>query len=189
MEKTTAVKSKTGAADLALTALGAVLIALCSYISIPAAVPFTMQTFAVFLVLLLLGGKRGTGAIAVYLLLGAFGVPVFSGFTGGIGHLLGLTGGYLVGFLLLGLVYWLLTAVWGEKRRWQGVALGAGIVLLYAFGTLWYLLVYARRSGGAGVFSVLSTCVFPFVLPDLLKMALALLLANRLQPVLTRLRR
>ena len=86
--------------DMAYIALMAVVIALCSWISVPAAVPFTMQTFAVFCALLLLGGRRGTFAVALYILLGAFGLPVFSGFRGGIGALLGPTGGYIVGFLL-----------------------------------------------------------------------------------------
>ena len=81
--------------DLAYVAVCAVLMAVCSWISIPAAVPFTLQTFAVFCSLGFLGGKRGTAAILVYLLLGALGIPVFAGFSGGIGILFGTTGGYL----------------------------------------------------------------------------------------------
>ena len=95
------------AIDLAYVAVCAALMAVCSWISIPATVPFTLQTFAVFCSLGLLGGRRGTAAILVYLLLGALGVPVFAGFSGGIGILFGTTGGYLLGFILMGLVYWL----------------------------------------------------------------------------------
>ena len=73
--------------DLTYVAVCAVLMAVCSWISIPATVPFTLQTFAVFCSLGLLGGRRGTAAILVYLLLGALGVPVFAGFSGGIGIL------------------------------------------------------------------------------------------------------
>ena len=76
-----------GARDLAYIAVCAVLMAVCSWISIPAAVPFTLQTFAVFCSLGVIGGKRGTFAIVVYLLLGALGVPVFAGFGGGIGEI------------------------------------------------------------------------------------------------------
>ena len=68
--------------DLAYIAIGAALIAVCSWISIPTTVPFTLQTFAVMLTVLLLGGMRGTIAVTVYILLGAIGVPVFSGFSG-----------------------------------------------------------------------------------------------------------
>ena len=89
--------------DLVYMALGAVLIAISSWISIPTTVPFTMQTFAVFFVLSALGGRRGTITILVYVLLGAVGIPVFSQFTSGIGILLGNTGGYIIGFLFTGL--------------------------------------------------------------------------------------
>lgn len=101
--------------DLVYIALGAVLISICSWISIPTTVPFTMQTFAVFFVLSALGGKRGTVAIIVYILLGAVGIPVFSNFTSGIGILLGNTGGYIVGFVFIGLVYWLFVH-YSEKK-------------------------------------------------------------------------
>jgi biotin transport system substrate-specific component len=87
----------------------AALIAVCAWLSVPVGqIAVTMQTFGVFLTLLLMGGKKGTLACGVYLLLGAVGLPVFSGFQGGPGVLLGPTGGYLLGFLLLALCYWLL---------------------------------------------------------------------------------
>ncbi|MEI3229118.1 MAG: biotin transporter BioY [Lachnospiraceae bacterium] len=88
--------------DMVYIAIFAVLIAICSWISIPTTVPFTLQTFAVFLAVGVLGGKRGTLSILIYLLLGAIGVPVFAGFTGGIGIVLGTTGGYIIGFLFSG---------------------------------------------------------------------------------------
>ena len=70
--------------DIVLTGVMAVLIAVCSWISVPTAVPFTLQTFGVFMAVLVLGGKRGTLAVLVYVLLGAAGLPVFAGFTGGL---------------------------------------------------------------------------------------------------------
>ena len=103
--------------NLVYMALGAVLIALCSWITVPAAVPFTMQTFAVFFILSALGGKRGTVTILVYIALGAAGVPVFSQFGAGPGVLLGNTGGYILGFLAMGLTYWGITALLGETRK------------------------------------------------------------------------
>ena len=103
--------------DLAYVAVCAALMAVCSWISIPATVPFTLQTFAVFCSLGLLGGRRGTAAILVYLLLGALGVPVFAGFSGGIGILFGTTGGYLLGFILMGLIYWLGERLGRDSRR------------------------------------------------------------------------
>ena len=169
--------------DLCYIALMAVLIAVCSWISIQTVVPFTLQTFAVFCALELLGGARGTMAVAVYLLLGAVGVPVFAGFTGGLGILLGTTGGYLLGFLLTGLVYWLFERL-GRSLWLRVAALLIGLVLCYAFGTLWFVEVYSRANGPLSVMTALGWCVLPFLLPDGVKLALALLLSARLRPLL-----
>ena len=170
--------------DLAYIALGAVLIAVCSWISIPTTVPFTMQTFAIFFVLSILGGKRGTAAILIYVLLGAVGIPVFANFTSGIGILLGNTGGYILGFLFIGLIYWLMVHFLGKKLWVEILAMVIGLAVCYAFGTAWFLFVYTRANGAVGLAMVLSWCVIPFILPDLVKLGLALTLSRRLAPVL-----
>jgi biotin transport system substrate-specific component len=162
-------------------AVGAALTAVCSWISIPSTVPFTLQTFAVFCVLSLLGGKRGTVSIIIYILLGAVGMPVFAGFTGGIGILLGTTGGYIIGFILMGLLFWLAEHFFGDALPVRIVSMLAGLLVCYAFGTGWFLWVYARQSGAIGIGTALSWCVLPFILPDLAKMALAVGIAGRVK--------
>ena len=102
MNKAKEMKKSFRTVDLSYIALGAVLITICSWISIPTTVPFTMQTFAVFFVLSILGGKRGTVSIIVYVLLGVVGVPVFAQFNSGIGILLGNTVDILSGLFLWG---------------------------------------------------------------------------------------
>ena len=134
-------KSRITTKELVFTALMAVIIAVCSWISIPTTVPFTLQTFGVFMAVGLLGGKKGSLAILVYILLGAVGVPVFAGFSGGIGILFGTTGGYIVGFLLSGLVYWAITAAFGEKLPIMITAMVLGLIVCYAFGTAWFMIV------------------------------------------------
>ena len=99
---TTATTNRSKTYDMVCIAVFAVIIAICSWISIPATVPFTLQTFAIFLTVGVLGGKKGSLAVLVYILLGAVGVPVFAGFSAGIGILFGNTGGYIVGFLEIG---------------------------------------------------------------------------------------
>ena len=165
--------------DLAYIALFAVLMTVCAWITIPFAVPITLQTFAAFLALTTLGGWRGLYAIAVYLLLGAVGLPVFSGFQGGLGVLLGPSGGYLLGFLASALIYHLLTRKWGTSVRMIRLACGAGLLTCYATGTIWFWGIYAK--GSADVLNLFLLCGIPFLLPDLLKLALALWLAPRLQ--------
>ena len=164
---------------MAYIALFAVLMAVCAWISIPMTVPFTLQTFSIFAALGILGGRRGTYAVAVYLLLGAAGLPVFSNFQGGLGVLLGTTGGYILGFLCAALLYWLLTARLGSSLPVSVLAMVLGLMVCYAFGTAWFLVVYARTAGGVGLLTALGWCVFPFILPDLAKLTLAVLLSQR----------
>lgn len=172
--------SKMRTVDMAYIALFAVMIAVCAWISIPATVPFTLQTLGVFLAVGVLGGKRGTLAVLVYLLLGAVGLPVFAGFAGGAGSLLGSTGGYLVGFLFTALVMWAMERLLGKKTWTLALSMVLGLVVCYVFGTAWFMLVYANTTGEIGLLTALGWCVFPYILPDLLKAALALLLCRRL---------
>jgi biotin transport system substrate-specific component len=167
--------------DMTLIALFAAIMAICSWISVPAPVPFTLQTLAVFLAVGLLGGKRGTIAVAVYILLGAVGLPVFAGFSGGIGTLLGLTGGYIIGFLACALVMWGFFYIFGDGTWQLASAMILGLAVCYALGTVWFMEVYLRTTGPITLLSVLSSCVFPFIIPDLIKAALALVLAGRLK--------
>ena len=175
------MNSKFRVVDLTYMAVGAALTAVCSWISIPSTVPFTLQTFAVFCVLSLLGGKRGTDSIIIYILLGAVGMPVFAGFTGGIGILLGTTGGYIIGFIFMALLFWLAEHFFGDALPVRIVSMLAGLLVCYAFGTGWFLWVYARQSGAIGIGTALSWCVLPFILPDLAKMALAVGIAGRVK--------
>lgn len=166
--------------DMALCALFAALLSLCAWICVPIGdIAFTMQTFGVFLTLGLLGGKRGTLAILTYLLLGAIGLPVFSGFQGGIGTLLGVTGGYILGFLVSGLIYWLLTGTFGQRLRL--LAMLAGLMTCYGFGSVWFYMLYLQNGSTVSIALILSKCVLPFLLPDILKLALAYGLTCRLK--------
>lgn len=158
--------------NLLYSALGAALIAASAMLSVPAPVPFTLQSLAVLIVAGVLGEKRGSAAVLVYLLLGAVGVPVFSGFRGGVGVLLGATGGYLLGFLPMAWLTGYTGRIW--KRPFFGMLLATAV--LYAVGTAWYAILY-----GGSIGSVLLTCVVPFLVPDAIKAVLALYLTRRIR--------
>lgn len=175
-----AVKPKMRTVDMAYIAMFAVVMAVCAWISIPAAVPFTLQTFGVFLAVGMLGGKRGTLAVLVYLLLGAVGMPVFAGFNGGLGYMLGSTGGYIVGFVLSALTMWGFEAALGKKTWVLALSMVLGLLVCYAFGTGWFMVVYAKNTGAIGLATALGWCVIPYLVPDLVKIALALLLQKLL---------
>ena len=165
-------------------AVFAVLMAVCSWISIPTVVPFTMQTFGLFLTLGVLGGKRGTMAVVIYVLLGIVGLPVFAGFSSGLGVLMGTTGGYILGFFFSGLLYWLLEKAAPDRRWIQILAMLLGMAAYYVFGTVWFMEVYTKTTGAVGLTAVLGWCVFPFIIPDLIKMGLAFMLSGRLRRIM-----
>ena len=172
------------AKDLSYIAMGVALIAVCSWISIPLPVPITLQTFAICLITAVLGLRLGLWAVVVYILLGAAGLPVFSGFRSGIGTLLGTTGGYIIGFIFTALVVGLGVKRFGRLPPLLALFMAIGILLCYAFGTAWFVLVYTRTSGAIGVLTALSLCVFPYLLPDAVKILLAVSLTGRLHSLL-----
>lgn len=159
---------------MTLSSLFAALLAVCAWLSIPVSdISVTMQTFGISICLLLLGGKWGSLSIAIYLLLGSVGLPVFSGFRGGFGQLLGVTGGFLWGFLVMGLVFW------GLERLGKLPALLAGLLACYNCGCAWF---YLYSGGGLGF--ILLRCVLPYLIPDAMKLWLAIRLSKRLSNVI-----
>ena len=162
--------------DLCLTAMFTALIAAFSWISVPAPppfVPFTLQTFGVFIALEMLGGKRATLSVLCFVLLAALGAPVLSGFKGGLGALFGTTGGYILGFLLMSLLYWLLEVLLGKAVWVRILALAGGLLLCYTFGTIWFIVLYTRQQEAISIGTALMWCVVPFILPDVVKLSLA----------------
>lgn len=167
--------------DIVYIAVFAVIMAICSWISIPAAVPFTLQTFGVFIAVGVLGGKRGSLSVLVFILLGAIGIPVFANFSGGIGVLAGPTGGYIIGFLFSALLMWAMEKLPGKKSVMQIVSMIEGLIVCYAFGTVWFVIVYGRMNGPIGFTAALASCVVPFIIPDIIKIALAYVLSRKLR--------
>ena len=173
-------KSKLTSLDLAYIGMFIALMAICSWISIPMAIPITLQTFAVFTTIFLLGRKRALIAIAGYILLGLLGVPVYSNFGAGIGVLLGQTGGYMVSFLLVALVTGGIIDKFGKKLPVLMFASGVGLLLCYLLGSAWFVYIYGRANGEIGLVAALTMCVFPYVIPDMIKISLAIVLERRL---------
>lgn len=166
--------------NMVLCALFAALMTICAWIAVPVgSLVFTMQSFAVFLSLLTLGGSRGTAAIVVYLCIGLTGLPVFSGFRGGLGALLGITGGYLWGFLVCALVFWLLTGIIGKKLRIPAAILG--MLCCYSCGMVWMAFSQIGGLSPEALRAAFLQGVAPYLLPDGIKIALAFFLSHKLK--------
>ncbi len=179
-DKARSHSSKKRIKSIVLVSLFTAIIAVCSFVSVPAAVPFTLQTLGVFTALTVLGGKRGTICIALYIFIGLTGVPVFSGFSGGLGHLSGATGGFILGFIILGLCYWIITKILGNKTAVKAAGLVTGLLMCYVFGTLWYTVFYLKAFNPSDFFTTLKVCVLPFIIPDAIKLCVAIIIDRKI---------
>lgn len=164
--------------SIAFTALSIAIITVSAWITVPIGpVPFTLQMFAVTFAILVLAPKQAIGAIAGYLALGAIGVPVFSGMRGGIGVLMGPTGGFLWGYLI-GVSLAVAVLALFRRRGIDNFAVGmlCGIVftaVAYVCGWFQYMFV-----AGVGPFESFLVCVAPFVIVDVIKIAAATAVAR-----------
>ena len=184
MENVKTVSQSHKIQDIVYIGLFAAFITICSWIAIPATVPFTLQTMGIFITVGLLGGKRGTIAIFVYILLGIIGIPVFAGFSSGLGAILGISGGYIIGFLFSALFMWFMERVFGNSCFTFIISMLIGLLICYSFGTFWFMMVYTQTTGPVALSVVLGWCVIPFIIPDFIKIALSFLCVNRLKKII-----
>lgn len=166
-------------------ALFGIIIGICSLITIPGAVPFTLQTFGVFMTVSALGGKRGTASVLFYIFMGIVGIPIFSGFQSGIGVLLGPTGGYVIGFIFSALLMWLFEILFGNNNFIFALSMVIALMVCYISGTLWYVFIYAGTDSHIGIGTAVSICVLPFVIPDIIKISLVLIFKKRLRSIIS----
>jgi len=173
---------KTDLKSFILCALFAALSAALSQIMIPIGpVPITLTHISVFLAGGLLGAKHGAVSQSIFVLLGAVGLPVFAGFTGGIGIVTGYTGGFILGYVLCAFAVGLLCESLGRSTGVLVLAMIIGMAVTYLPGILWFM--YLTNTGLA---PALMTCVIPFLPGDAVKIALSAALVKRLYPILTR---
>ena len=174
--------------NLVLIAIFVALITVCTWISIPVGpIPFTLQTFAIFVAGGILGTRRGVIAVIVYILLGIIGVPVFSGFSSGIVKFLpntetGMTGGYIIGFIFAVIIIGVFRKVsMGKDGKMKVILMGVGMLVGYIvcmiFGTIWFWLFNPMH---VGLVASISSCVIPFIIPDIVKLIVALIIVTRI---------
>ena len=164
--------------NITLIALMAAVLCITGPFVIPIGiVPISLTNMVIYLTIILLDKKRATISVAVYLLIGFVGLPVFAGFTGGAGKLLGPTGGYLIGYLVLSLVA---GTILEKVEKVKALALGAGTTGLYLIGTIW--LMYQSK---LSFMSALTVGVLPFVVFDVIKIIVAISIGNSIKKRIT----
>lgn len=145
------------------------------------AIPISLTTLVIYFSLYLLGTKKATISYLVYMLLGICGLPVFSGFTGGIAKLFSNTGGYIIGFLFMAVIAGLMIEKFPKQYVLHVLGMIVGTLVCYAFGTAWFMFLTKTT-----LMAALVACVFPFLLWDFLKILLAVLVAPHIRKALNK---
>lgn len=163
--------------DLVVCSLFAAMTAVLSQISIPLpnGIPLTLQLLAVFLCGVILGAKKGFISTLVYVALGAIGLPVFAGFTGGFQYIVGYSGGFIISFPLVAFIIGFVS----EKTDNMVLILLStilGLIVSYTIGTLVFSLVT-----NTSISASLAACVIPFIFTDLLKCFIATVIGLKLK--------
>lgn len=168
--------------QMSVCAIMAALMCVLGPMSVPiGVVPVSFTNLVIYIAVILLGTKLSTVSYVVYLLLGMVGLPVFSGFQGGLGKLAGPTGGYLIGFILMTII----CGIFYEKSNGNviitGLGMIAGTIIAYVFGTIWFVIEMDCEVSYA-----LTVCVFPFIPFDLIKIVIAIFLGKTVKNALTK---
>lgn len=165
---------------LVTAALFAALMCICGPLTVPIGpVPVTLANMVIFFSAVILGAKGSVVSCVVYLLLGLVGLPVFSGFQGGIGKFAGPTGGFLVGYILVALIGGLIMQLSKCNIPLTIVGLILGTAASYTLGTIWFVILMDCEIGYA-----LSVCVFPFIIIDLIKIVIATIVGKQIRKTL-----
>lgn len=176
------MKHKSTIYQLTTCAIMTALMCILGPMSIPIGpIPVSFTNFVIFLAICLLGTKGATISYLVYLLLGAVGLPVFSGYSGGLVKLAGPTGGYLIGFILLALIGGIIMKKCHSGTVTTMVGMAIGMIVSYLFGTAWFVLQMQ-----CSVWYAFTVCVFPFVLVDFMKIVVAVGLGKSIRLALSK---
>lgn len=169
------------ARDVAYVALFVALITVSAYLAIPSEIPFTLQSFGIYLTLSAIGGKRGTAAVCCYVAMGAIGLPVFAGVKGGLGVILGPTGGYIFGFVLGAVAFWIIETIFKKSLLTTVFSTAITCIVYLVCGTFWYATVYLGSMSKVIISTAMTTCALPFVFPEIVKILLSTILVRKLK--------
>ncbi len=168
--------------NLTLRAAVAATICVIAPFALPAgAIPVTLASFIIFIVSACMELKFSIPAIFIYILLGAIGLPVFSGFSGGLQAVTGITGGYIIGYIPCALLIGLLCSKYGGKKYVFPLSMLAGTLICYVCGATWYIL-----QTKCSLATAMATCVLPFVFGDIIKITAASVISIALKPRLAK---
>lgn len=170
---------KTKTHDLTITAIFAAIICILSVITVPiGTIPISLSLFAIILTAISLGAKRGVLSVIVYILIGSLGIPVFSGFKGGLHILFGPTGGFIFSYIFVALIVSFASQKTNKKLTLFLFSL-LSLAICYLIGSFQYALI-----SKVSFYNSLTVCVFPFIIFDILKALLAVNIGLKLKKII-----
>ena len=173
---------KLSALEIAVCGMFAALMCICGPLSVPIGpIPVSLTNLVIYLVIMVLSARLSLVSYLVYLLLGIAGLPVFSGFAGGPAKLIGPTGGYLIGFIFTIIIAGSIYELSGRQPVITGLGMFLGLIVAYAFGTVWF--VYQT---GMEIAPALAVCVWPFIPFDIIKIVVAVIFGRILRRAIYR---
>lgn len=168
--------------NLAVTAIAAAILCVFSPISLPmGSIPISLALFAIAFISCVLPWKQSVAAVIIYILLGACGLPVFSGFIGGFQQITGITGGFIIGYIPCSLIVSLLVGRYAEKKIIYPISMILGIAICYLSGTIWYSIQTSTAFSAS-----LAVCVLPFIIGDIIKISVASAMGSAIRKRLKR---
>lgn len=175
-------KKKISVYRLTFMALMTAVMCVLGPIALPVGpVPFSLMTMVIYLTVYVLGMWTGTGSCCLYVLMGVIGLPVFTGYTGGLSKLAGPTGGYIIGYCFMALIGGMILEKVHRKLVLTLLGWAAATAIEYAFGTVWFMVLTHSSLTYA-----LTICVIPFLLGDAVKIAVGTLLGRAVRTALLR---
>lgn len=162
--------------NIILCGMMAAILCVLAPMSIPTTIPITLGTFVIFIMTYILTYKYAFISCMIYILLGIIGLPVFSGYQGGIGKVIGPTGGYIAGYLFIALICGYINNRYHTNKVLQIIGMTMSVVICYVLGTLWF-----SYQQGMGIYESFIICVVPFIIGDILKIVVALVVGNVLR--------
>ncbi len=175
--------------SMVLIGLSIALLAVGAFITIPLGpIPFTLQTMMLVVIILVLSPAEAIAAVGGYLVLGAIGLPIFSGMRGGLGVLAGPTGGFLIGFFVSALIAGFIRRSVKQRAQRAGLVMTIDIVVAVVAVLVSYILgvVYFDAVTAAGLQTAALTCVVPFIIPDVIKITIALICVKPIRAAIGR---
>ena len=167
--------------DVVNIGISVCLLIISSWIQIPLTIPITLQILSIFVISGIFSFKQSFVSVIIYIVLGIIGLPVFSMFNNGIGVIVGYNGGFIVSFILIPIIVNIFNYKTKDNYKLLFVSFIVSLLMVYILGSIWFMKVYLMNTGTISYINVLAIAVIPFIIPDIIKIVIALIIIRKIK--------